>query len=142
MGATNGIDLSPDETTLYVGEADSNKIRAFRIDGATLSGGATIATFPAPQKSFDLDGLRTDATGRIFVTQNGAGKIVILKPDGSEAHPPVTTTGKNPSNLTFGGPDGKTVFVTQRDGDFGFIESFRVDTPGREFCKPFSEKAC
>jgi sugar lactone lactonase YvrE len=139
MGATNGIDLSPDETTLYVGEADSNKIRAFRIDGATLTGGATIAAFPAP-KSFDLDGLRTDATGRIFVTQNGAGKIVILKPDGSQAHPPVTTTGKNPSNLTFGGPDGKTVFVTQADG--GFIESFRVDQPGREFCKPFSETAC
>jgi signal peptidase len=140
MGATNGIDLSPDEKTLYVGEADTNKIRAFQIDGATLTGGATIARFPAPKKSFDLDGLRTDALGRIFVTQNGAGKIAILKPDGSEARPPVVTVGKNPSNLTFGGPDGKTVFVTQADG--GFIEAFRVDVPGREFCKPFSETVC
>ena len=30
------------------------------------------------------------------------------------------------------GPDGKTVYVTQRQG--GFIETFRVDRPGREFC--------
>ena len=28
--------------------------------------------------------------------------------------------------------DGKTVFVTQRQG--GFIESFRTDQPGREHC--------
>ena len=39
---------------------------------------------------------------------------------------------KEPTNLAFGGPDGKTVYVTQRQG--GFIETFRVDRPGREFC--------
>ena len=32
----------------------------------------------------------------------------------------------------FGGPDGKTVFVTQKEGRF--IEAFRVDRPGREPC--------
>jgi sugar lactone lactonase YvrE len=140
MGATNGIDLSPDEKTLYVSEADTNKVRAFQIDGAKLTGGSPIATFGEPKKSFDLDGLRTDVTGLLFVTQNGAGKIVILNPDGKEARRPVATVGKNPSNLTFGGPDGKTVFVTQADG--GFVEFFRVDQPGREFCKPFTDTAC
>src|SRR5262249_14167570 len=75
MGAANGIDLSPDEKTLYVGEADTNRVRAYQIDGAKLTDGTTIATFRQPQKTFDLDGLRTDARGRIFVTQNGAGKI-------------------------------------------------------------------
>jgi signal peptidase len=40
--------------------------------------------------------------------------------------------GNEPTNLTFGGPVGKTVFVTQRQG--GFIEAFRVDRPGREPC--------
>jgi sugar lactone lactonase YvrE len=39
---------------------------------------------------------------------------------------------KEPTNLAFGGDDGKTVFVTQRQG--GFIESFRTDHPGREYC--------
>jgi sugar lactone lactonase YvrE len=40
--------------------------------------------------------------------------------------------GKELTNLTFGGPDGKTVFVTQSQG--GFVETFRVDRPGREPC--------
>jgi sugar lactone lactonase YvrE len=140
MGAANGIDLSPDEKTLYVGEADTNIVRAYQIDGARLNGGTAIATFRQPRKTFDLDGLRTDASGRIFVTQNGAGKIVILKPDGTEARAPVATLGKNPSNLTFGGPDGKTVFVAQADG--GFIETFRVDIPGREPCLQFGGAFC
>jgi hypothetical protein len=44
----------------------------------------------------------------------------------------VRLTGKHRTNLTFGGPDGKTVFVTQADG--GYVESFRVERPGREPC--------
>ena len=140
MGAANGIDLSPDEKTLYVGEGDTNMIRAYQIDGAKLTGGTTIATFGQRQKTFDLDGLRTDASGRIFVTQNGGGKIVILNPSGTEARAAVATLGKNPTNLTFGGPDGKTVFVTQADG--GFVETFRVDVPGREPCLQFGGGFC
>jgi len=34
--------------------------------------------------------------------------------------------------LTFGGRDGRSVFVTQVDG--GFIEVFKTDVPGREPC--------
>jgi signal peptidase len=44
----------------------------------------------------------------------------------------VRLRGKVPTNLTFGGPDGKSVFVTQKDGKF--VETFRVDRPGREPC--------
>jgi signal peptidase len=44
----------------------------------------------------------------------------------------VPLSGKQPTNLTFGGPDGRTVFVTQKEGRF--IEAFRVDRPGREPC--------
>nr|WP_315821554.1 SMP-30/gluconolactonase/LRE family protein [Paraflavitalea speifideiaquila] len=43
----------------------------------------------------------------------------------------IVTAGKRTTNLAFGGPDGKTVFVTLMDK--GNIESFRVDEPGREW---------
>jgi len=42
-------------------------------------------------------------------------------------------TGKNPSNVTFGGKDGRTVYVTLADQ--GNLESFRVKYPGREWKK-------
>lgn len=139
MQATNGIDLSPDDKTLYVGEADTNTIRAYQIDGANLTGGTKVIALDTLPKTFDFDGLRTDVDGLIYVTKNGAGMVIAVKPDGTAVHS-IATKGKSPSNLTFGGPDGKTVFVTQADG--GFIETFRVERPGREPCMQFGGAFC
>jgi signal peptidase len=44
----------------------------------------------------------------------------------------IPMTAAEPSNLAFGGADGRTVYVTQRKG--GYVESFLADLPGREFC--------
>jgi signal peptidase len=138
-GVTNGLDLSPDDKTLYVGTSNSRQVWAYRIDGLKLADARKVADFGAPPPKFDLDGLRTDVDGRIYVTQNGAGMVIVLKPDGTVEHR-VKTVGKAPSNVTFGGPDGKTVFVTQADG--GFVESFRSDRPGREPCMQFGGAFC
>ena len=142
MGLTNGLDLSPDGATLYVSEShvsDSSTpedckppsaarcVWAYRLDGATLTAPRLVKKF----QGFDLDGLRTDLDGKIFVTRPGNGTVAVLAPDGTLVRE-IPLRGKDPSNLTFGGPDGKTVFVTQGDG--GFIEAFRVDRPGREPC--------
>jgi sugar lactone lactonase YvrE len=123
---TNGLDLSPDGTTLYVDESDTRQIWAYRLDGNRLADPRLVTTFD----NFELDGLRTDVTGRIFVARPSAGDVSIVNPDGSMVRK-VATLGKEPTNLTFGGADGKTVFVTQKDGKF--IEAFLTDQPGREF---------
>jgi len=136
MGTTNGIDLSPDGQTLYVSESNTHQVWAYRLDGTRLTASRPVMTFDA---AADLDGLRTDRDGKIFVARNGNGIVAVLTPDGQQVHE-VRTVGKNPSNLTFGGPDGRTVFVTQVDGRF--IESFRTDRPGREPCLQFSGALC
>jgi sugar lactone lactonase YvrE len=140
MGITNGIDLSPDEKTLYVSESNTGKILSYRIDGANLADQRVLTTLAGGQ----VDGLRTDMSGRIYVTQNGAGKISMLTPQGKNARDPIATKGKSPSNLTFGGPDGRTVFVTQMKPETksGYIETFRVDIPGREPCLQFKGAFC
>ena len=95
----------------------------------------------------DVDGLRTDADGTIFVARPGSGAISVVKPDGI-ALAEIKTEGKAPNNLTFGGPDGRTVFVTQivqkpsPQPNTGYVETFRAERPGREFCKPFNDKQC
>jgi sugar lactone lactonase YvrE len=43
----------------------------------------------------------------------------------------IVLSGKLPSNIAFGGDDGKTVFVTLQDA--GNIEAFQVEKPGREW---------
>ena len=125
MGETNGIDLSPDGATLYVSETDTREVWAYRIDADKLAQPRLVVRFP----SFKLDGLRTDRAGRLFVARPGNGTIAIVSPEGKILRE-VALQGKYPTNLTFGGPGGRTVFVTQVDG--GFIEAFETDVPGRE----------
>jgi sugar lactone lactonase YvrE len=127
MGTTNGIDLSPDERTLYVGESETREIWAYTLEGARLAAPRLVKRFP----DFSIDGLRTDVAGRIYVARILKGTIAVLAPDGTQLRE-ISLQAKEPTNLAFGGPDGKTVYVTQRKG--GFIESFRVDRPGREYC--------
>jgi signal peptidase len=127
MGVTNGLDLSPDGATLYVSESNTGEVWAYAIQGAELKAPRLVKKFAGSE----LDGLRTDLDGRIFATRPGKSVVAVLKPDGTLVRE-VSLRGKDPTNLTFGGADGKDVFVTQRDGRF--IETFRVDRPGREPC--------
>lgn len=127
MGVTNGLDLSSDGATLYVSKSNAREVWAYQLDGAKLTAPRLVKKFEA----FELDGLRTDLDGRIFVTRPLNGTVAVLAPDGTLVRD-IPLRGKEPTNLTFGGPDGKTVFVTQRQGRF--IEAFRVDRPGREPC--------
>ena len=127
MSTTNGIDLSPDGKTLYVGESDTRELWAYRPEGTTLAAPRLLQRFP----DFGIDGLRTDADGRIYVARILKGTVVVLSPSG-KVEREIALKAKEPTNLAFGGPDGKTVFVTQRQG--GFVETFRVNRPGREYC--------
>jgi sugar lactone lactonase YvrE len=127
MGTTNGIDLSPDGKTLYVGESNSGEIWSYTIRGTELTDAKLVKTFQPDT----IDGLRTDVSGRLYVARILKGTIAIMKPDGA-VQKEIALKGKEPTNLAFGGDDGKTVFVTQRQG--GFIESFRTDQQGREHC--------
>jgi sugar lactone lactonase YvrE len=127
MSTTNGIDLSPDGKTLYVGESDTREIWSYRIDGTRLLSPRLVTRFA----DFDIDGLRTDTSGNLYVARILKGTIAVLTPAGKLKRE-IPLKAKEPTNLAFGGADGKTVFVTQRQG--GFVESFRADRPGREFC--------
>lgn len=127
MGTTNGIDLSPDGKTLYVGESSSGQIWSYTISGNELTGARLVKSFQPDT----VDGLRTDVAGRLYVARILKGTIALMKPNGTVERE-ITLKGKEPTNLAFGGSDGTTVFVTQRQG--GFIESFRTDQQGREHC--------
>jgi hypothetical protein len=145
MGITNGIDLSPDSATLYVSESQFShsgnrrraSIWAYRIDGAALADPRLVIEFPQG----DVDGLRVDTDGRILVARPSFGTVAIVTPDGHLLRD-VKTAGTDPTNLSFGGPDGRDVFVTQAEKTKRFIERFRTDRPGREPCLQPSTPDC
>ena len=127
MGTTNGIEVSPDGRTLYVNESIQRIIWAFDIGaGGALSGKRRFATFP----DFGMDGMRVDVDGNLYVTRFGKGTIAKLARDG-RLLAEITLPGKRPSNIAFGGPDGRTAYVTEVEN--GQLLQFRVDRPGQEW---------
>ncbi len=124
MGTTNGIDVSPDGKTLYVNESIQRKVWQFPIRADKSLGEKTLLKeFP----DHGFDGMRCDAAGNLYVTRHGKGTVAVLSPKG-EVLREIDVLGKNPSNLCFGGPDGKTVYVTEVEHTR--LVSFRVETPG------------
>ena len=124
MGTTNGIEVSPDGKTLYVNESKQRNIWAFSIkkNGSTEK--------KRLLKKFDdhgFDGMRCDAKGNLYVTRYGKGTVAILSPNGKILKE-VDVLGAKPSNLCFGGPDGRTVYVTEVEHTR--IVQFRVEHPG------------
>lgn len=124
MGTTNGIEVSPDGKTLYVNESVQRNVWAFPVlpDG-TLGPKRLLAQFP----DHGFDGMRCDVDGNIFLTRYGKGTVVVLSPAGKVLRE-VDVLGARPSNLCFGGPDGRTVFVTEVA--LRRLVQFRADRPG------------
>jgi gluconolactonase len=127
MGTTNGLEVSPDEKTLYVNETVQQRIWKYDLDeGGNISNKKIFYQFD----EFLLDGMRCDVSGNLYVTRYGAPRITILSPTGEHVRD-VELLGANCTNLAFGGEDGCTCFVTVADK--GHVESFRTDTPGRSW---------
>jgi gluconolactonase len=124
MGTTNGIEVSPDGKTLYVNESVQRHVWAFTIgkDGS-LSNKRLIKKFP----DHGFDGMRCDVDGNLYITRYGKGTVVKMSPRG-DIIKEIDVLGASPSNLCFGGPDGKTVYVTEVTKQR--LVSFRVDSPG------------
>ncbi|KAK2793824.1 hypothetical protein FQN50_009979 [Emmonsiellopsis sp. PD_5] len=143
---TNGIEASPDGTSLYVtsvknvaGETKEHRIFKFALDkktGALLHEDPKLffeATLPATS---DLDGMRTDVDGNLYATFNGEGKIVKISPKGNVLQTILIKGVKGPSNLELGGEDGKTLFAIgkcEADVNVGCAASIQVGTAGRAF---------
>ncbi|MFC4807950.1 SMP-30/gluconolactonase/LRE family protein [Paenibacillus sp. GCM10023250] len=125
MGTTNGIEVSADDRTLYVNETVQRRIWSYDLDAhGGISSKRLLIQFP----DFGLDGMRCDQAGNLYVTRYGEGVVAVVSPHG-ELLRKVELHGRNCTNLTFGGPDGRTCYVTV--ADTGTIECFRTEIPGR-----------
>ena len=102
----NGIALAPGGKTLYVADRDADLTWAFPVEGPGRLG--TRRQFAATGS----DGFAIDVQGNLYVTPK-APVIRVFAPDGRQLGDiPLPAPG---ANLTFGGPDRKTLFITARD---------------------------
>ncbi len=125
MGTTNGIELSPDEQTLYVNESVQLNVWAFDV---SLTGELSKKRLFHHFNDFGMDGMKCDKLGNLYVTRYGKGIVAVLSPAGKLLRE-IPLKGKKTSNIAFGGKDGKTVYVTLQDRKC--VETFRNDVAGK-----------
>jgi gluconolactonase len=107
-GAPNGVVLSPDENTLYVGDVQQNFVAtlALEADGAIDTASAELFVRTTGDT---VDGMAVDCAGNLYVgTRTG---VEVYAPDATLIG--TVPTGES-SNATFGGADRRTLFVTSR----------------------------
>ena len=116
----NGIALSPDESVLYVGGTSVTK-HPVMADGSVGAG----TEFGTGQVS---DGLAVDCAGNVYLAQYTLSKLVILSPSGTPLAGEIAV--QEPTNLAFGGPDNKTLYVTAFGDNRGKLYSVELEVPG------------
>jgi len=120
----NGICFSPDGRVLYVAESGPTPaILAWDVGaGGALSGRRRFAD-PAPAVP---DGMRCDAQGRLWCATTEGVRVYL--PDGRPGG--AFQIGEEPRNLAFGGPEGRTLFVTAGGSVYALELDFgRARTP-------------
>ena len=126
----NGIALSPDGNTLYVGMSDAKRpqIMAYDIQANGDLANSRVfwdAASLVQKRGGWLDGMKVDAKGNIFTS--GPGGIVVLSAQGK--HLGTIVTGDTTANCTFGGADGSTLYMTTNHS----IMRIRTSTKGLGF---------
>ncbi|WP_286233778.1 SMP-30/gluconolactonase/LRE family protein [Thalassotalea sediminis] len=127
MGTTNGIEVSPDNRSLYVNESVQRNVWRYDLD---KSGNISNKTLIHHFQDHGMDGMRTDRDGNLYIARYGAGQVAVLSPNGKLIKT-IALKGKHPTNVAFGGENGKQVFVTMQKR--GAIETFENDIAGRNY---------
>jgi gluconolactonase len=81
-------------------------------------------------QDFGMDGMRCDVDGNLYITRHGKGTVAVVSPEGKVIRE-IDVLGKSPTNLCFGGVDGRTCYVTEAEK--GRLVQFRTDKPGLEW---------
>ena len=104
----NGLAFSPDESILYIDDTDHRHVRAFdvRPDGS-LANGRVFVDMDVPAQG-NPDGMKVDTEGNAYVT--GGGGLWVVEPNGN--HVGTVAFPESLTNVAFGGPDNRTIFVT------------------------------
>jgi gluconolactonase len=105
----NGIALSPDEATVYVGDSATNTLWAYTLSADGIaSGKRLLADVSQEGASAVVDGLRVDSEGRVFATCPAG--ICVIAPDGARIA--TLELPMRATNLAWAGPELSDLYIT------------------------------
>jgi gluconolactonase len=122
----NGVALSPDGKVLYLAVTRGNCV--WRVPLLPDGSVSKVSQFFTSHGPSGPDGLAVDATGRLLVANPGLGYVWVLNGRAEPVEVLRGPAGASITNLAFGGPDRRTLYVT--DSTHGQVLRAEMDAPG------------
>lgn len=107
LAQPNGLIGTPDGKTLYVSDIRAGKIFRYDIQPDGTLAGKTLFC------EMGSDGMTIDGCGNVYLT-NSRG-VTVFSPNGQQIEQ-IPVPQKWTANITFGGPDRRTLFITAGPG--------------------------
>lgn len=127
MEVPNGVIASNDGKVLYVGDSHFKRWRSYPIASDGSIGAGKLFFDPDTKNDAAPDGMSIDARGNLYFS--GRGGVWVASPAGESLG--LIAIPEFCSNLTFGGADGKTLYLTCSKK----VYSLRMKARGGQFAK-------
>lgn len=128
LAGPNGLVMNKAENILYVAITHDNAIYALRLepDGTVKKASRFIQLSGS---TAGPDGLALDDAGNLAVVHAQAGTVWVFSPIGEPLYRIRSCTGMRTTNVAFGGPDRRTLYITEAER--GAILQAQLPHPGR-----------
>ena len=129
---SNGLGWSPDGTRMYYVDSPTRRVDVFDYDPATGEPGTRRPFARIADEDGIPDGLAVDGEGGVWVALYGGGAVRRFDPDG-RLDRVLEVPATNVTACCFGGPDGRSLFVTTARQGRGEAELAREPLAGSIF---------
>lgn len=125
----NGLVMTPEQDVLYVAMTRGNAV--WRVPIHPDGGTSKVSIFtPLAGGSSGADGMAVDDAGRLLVCDAGNACVWVFDRDARPVYRiAAASTGRSTTNLAFGGPDMRSLFITE--STTGSILRAELDVAGR-----------
>jgi gluconolactonase len=122
----NGLILTPDEGILYLAVTRGNAVWRVPLhpDGSV----GRVGIFIQMSGGMGPDGMAMDSDGNLAVCHVGMGSVWLFSKFGRPLNELRSCAGHATTNAAFGGPDGRTLYITE--SETGTILMARAPVPG------------
>ncbi len=124
----NGLVMNLEETMVYLAVTRGNCV--WRVPLRADGGVAKVGVFIQMSGGWGgPDGLALDADGRLAIAHVGMGSVWVVDRVGEPVYRVRSCKGMHTTNVAFGGPDGRSLFVTE--SGTGTILRAELDVAGK-----------
>jgi len=122
----NGLVLTPDEQILYLAVTRGNAVWRVPLnpDGSV----GRVGIFIQLSGGTGPDGMAMDSEGNLAVCHVGMGSVWLFSKFGRPLCELPSCAGHGTTNAAYGGPDGKTLYITE--SETGTVLKARMEVPG------------